>query len=131
MKAATPAEPVPPLNYATPHAAPLDPQHYQTALFCGWVPLAACLVLYVLWAVAANSFLLMVSLATMVCGVVMFCVGALCLVMFLVQVSRQPQSIRRRWWPRLFLAGMLLLGNAAACFGIVWMGLHILNSMGV
>jgi hypothetical protein len=131
VNAATPVEPVSPLGYETPQAAPLDPKHYRTALFCGGVPLGASLLVFLLWVIAAGDLLLLVSLATMMCGSVMFGIGALCLLVFFVQVSRQPPNIRRHWWPRLILAGALLLGNAAACLGIVWTGLHVVESLGV
>jgi hypothetical protein len=131
VNAATPAKPIPRLNYATPRVAPLDPRHYRTALFCGAVPLAAILVIYLLWVSAPSGFLFLVSLAVMMCGIVVFGIGSLCLLTFLVQVCRQPHSIRRHWWPRLFLAAALLLGNAAGCLDIVRTGLHVLDSLGV
>ena len=107
------------LQYETPQPAPLDVKCYRTALFCGSAPLLTGVLLFVSWLPTRATWLELAGLWTIVGGVVLCGIGVVCLLAFLVQVCRQSRDTRRYWWPRLWLAGLLLVANFPVCYAII------------
>ena len=125
MNSASPPGVQPTLDYATPQPAPLEQKHYRAALFCGTCPLVVGALVFLLWLPTRASLFVWLGLLTIMSGVVMFGIGGICLIAFFVQLSRQPLEIRRGWWGRFSLAGLLLVANFPVCYAIIRAVMHI------
>ncbi|HXE54317.1 MAG TPA: hypothetical protein VN541_14935 [Tepidisphaeraceae bacterium] len=97
---------VPPtVSYATP--APVEPPagYVRIATYCGAVPLLVGCLAFVLWTVTRSSIWSLVGLLTIAFGLVLFLIGNLFLLMYLLRLPSRDRFhvFLRTSWKALFL----------------------------
>ncbi|MBX7157612.1 MAG: hypothetical protein K1X66_04410 [Verrucomicrobiae bacterium] len=92
---------------------------YQIALVCGILPLFIGILIFLLWLVTRQNWLMAVGVFTIWLGVIMVLIGAVALIRFCWLGFRTSELSRRRLWLLTFGCAALLFSNFIVAGGIM------------
>ncbi len=103
----------------------------QTAIACGAIPLTLGTAIYVAWRVANWDWLMAAGLFTVLGGLLLFAIGAGCLVVYVIREARNGQPHRIPLGLQSLLVGGLLLVNFPAAAYYAWSAVGLMTQFTV